>query len=179
MSAYTLNAYDQALAVEALRRKNDRVSRLKIQDRFPQLRNDQQKALAAMGAEIAAARHLGLEWYFQPAAADRSGDLRPGLQVRHALGHDRGLILRPHEDPTHSFVFVTGRFPEYQIRGWISGTEARVDAYYGTGPRADLPPCWTIPSNALHPIETYSGIKRSNVHHLFGPSPLLRQSQAA
>jgi len=51
-----------------------------------------------------------------------------------------------------AYVLVTGHWPQFQLRGWLSGDEIRShDEWFHED---EYPPSWWVPHGALHPIET-------------------------
>jgi hypothetical protein len=79
----------------------------------------------------------------------RAGDVG-NLQVR-ATEHERGcLILYDRDDANAVFVLVTGRFPEYIVRGWCYAHEGQQPRYVKHDARF---PTYFVPQSALRPIE--------------------------
>jgi len=95
--------------------------------------------------ELAVARFLGIYWD-GGINTFKKPDL-PGLQVRTRSRDSYDLIVRPGDSDLDRFVLVTGRCPEYQIRGWITGSNAKKSDYlqvYGGRPAA-----YFVPASAL------------------------------
>lgn len=73
------------------------------------------------------------------------------VEVRTALQHHYGLILRPEKDYSsleHFWVLVTGCGPEFRVHGRIKGTEA-VEGWPLTDPGEHGHPCHLVPQEAL------------------------------
>jgi len=100
--------------------------------------------------EMAAAKAMGLYWDGS-VNAFRKPDL-PGIQVRTRSQHGYDLIVRPDDSPDDLYVLVTGKMPEYQIHGWIRGSDAMQDRWLKE--HGDRPPAYFVPQDALQPIET-------------------------
>jgi hypothetical protein len=100
--------------------------------------------------EVAAAKYLGRYW--SPTVNTyHAADLGKKLQVRTRSRHDWELNIRADDDPEHWFILVTGTAPTYNVRGWLPGREARIDAWlqnYG-----NRTPAWFVPQSALHDID--------------------------
>lgn len=110
--------------------------------------------ISSVGAEIFAARALGVEW-IPSDLPDHEGDIGAGRQVRSTDWDDGRLLIHdPHEDEDdHVFFLVIGWFPNYRMAGWLSGRDARkgrkkVELVPGR-------PCYAIPQEELRPIEEY------------------------
>jgi hypothetical protein len=84
------------------------------------------------------------------AAPDTEGDLRNGTEIRGTMHADGCLILHDRDHDDRPYVLVTGRPPEFIVRGWLYGREGKQPAYW----RADWRrPCYAVPQAALRPIE--------------------------
>jgi len=100
--------------------------------------------------ELAVAKFLG--WYWDGSVDTFRG--RPDLgniEIRTRSKHSYDLIVRNDDDPENVFILVTGIAPNFWIRGWIHGKEARRDEWkqsYGGRPEA-----WFVPSEALKPFK--------------------------
>ena len=101
------------------------------------------------GGELAAARALGLYW---PGSVDagHAADIGVNGQVRtREEGAHMDLCVRPTDPPEHVYVLVIGTLPDYEVVGWIRGTDATRDEWAGqSGGR----PVWYVPRHALHDI---------------------------
>lgn len=99
--------------------------------------------------ELAVAKILGRYW--DGSVNTWKADDLPGLQIRTRSRHDYDLIVRPGDDDQAVFVLVTGQCPEYRVRGWITGAEAKrreLVRYYGCRPAA-----YFVPAEQLRGIE--------------------------
>lgn len=82
----------------------------------------------------------------------KEADLGRSIQVRTRSKGHYDLIVRPDDDDDEVFVLVTGAVPDFEIRGWIWGREAKQEKYranYGGYGEA-----WFVPAAALRHIET-------------------------
>lgn len=99
--------------------------------------------------ECATAKHLNVYWDGSVNAFS-SPDVGK-YHVRTRSRHDYELIIRPGNDNDESiFICVTGRCPEYRIRGWIVAKDAKKPEYlkdYGK-----RPPAFFVPHSALRPM---------------------------
>ena len=99
--------------------------------------------------ELAVAKILGRYW--DGSVNTFKADDLPGLQIRTRSRHDYDLIVRPGDDDQAVWVLVTGRCPEYRVRGWINGAEAKRAEWlrnYGGRPAA-----YFVPAEQLRGIE--------------------------
>ena len=76
-------------------------------------------------AELAVANVLERYW---PGGVNTytSPDIPPNIQVRWTYRLDGSLIVRKKDKDDHIFVLVTGRCPNYNVCGWIRGSDAKV-----------------------------------------------------
>lgn len=107
-------------------------------------------------AELAVAKHFGVYWdgsvntYKAPDVC--------GWQVRHTELDDGSLIVRDDDANDQAFVLVTGQAPEYELRGWLYGREAkRAEWHYRSGT-----PCWMVPQKSLSSIELLAELCRAH-----------------
>jgi hypothetical protein len=100
--------------------------------------------------EVAAAKVLGRFW--SPTAnAFSAPDIGRKIGVRTRSRHDYDLNIRPSDKPDHVYVLVTGRAPNFIVRGYMLGADARRDEWlrdYGGRPSA-----WFVPQDALLDID--------------------------
>ena len=103
------------------------------------------------GGEMAFAKSADLYWNGSVNTYKVGGDV--GLiQVRTRSKHDYDLIVRHDDRDEDIFVLVTGKMPNYQIRGWIQGGEAKQDEWVKT--HGGRPAAWFVPAAKLKGIET-------------------------
>lgn len=100
--------------------------------------------------ELAVAKRLGVYW---DGSIDNFGgpDIPGGLQVRTRSQHGYELLIRPGDSDTAVWVLVTGRCPNYRVRGWLRGSEARQPRWLKS--HGNRPAAYFVPTSALHPIE--------------------------
>jgi hypothetical protein len=115
-------------AEEGLRRRLRRIYGNAQADRFnPEHRFDTD--IEATGAEIAFAKFRGLYWApSEGPQGHRQGDVGP-FEVRHTTHDDGHLVVYGHTHDEKRCVLVTGRMPEYTIRGWIVARVAKQPRY--------------------------------------------------
>lgn len=108
-------------------------------------------------AEVAVAKALGIFWNGSVnnfGGPDMTHPTRGNIQVRLAGNHGH-LIVRPHDPPNDVWVLVTGKNGNYEIHGWILGSEAKQPQHLKdwTG----RPPAYFVPPSALRPLELLKG----------------------
>lgn len=102
--------------------------------------------------EMAVAKRLSVYWDGS-INTWKANDL-PGLQVRTRSRHDYELIVRPDDDDQAVWVLVTGKCPEYRVRGWISGADAKQAEWLaGHGGR---PAAYFVPVERLRSVSELS-----------------------
>ena len=78
-----------------------------------------------------------LERYWLPSVnAFKVADIGKNIQVRTRTKDEYEMIVRDHDSDDHYFVLVTGTAPEFKIRGYIKGVDAKRDCWkrsYGGG----------------------------------------------
>jgi hypothetical protein len=84
------------------------------------------------------------------------GDDVPGLQVRTRSEHRYELIVRPDDCDAAIFVLVTGRAPHFDVRGWITGAEAKQPEFWKAIAN-DRPAAYFVPATRLHKWSTLPG----------------------
>lgn len=112
--------------------------------------------LGAMG-ELALAKWLGVYWAGTVDVFKRVPDVA-GVEVRTRPRHDYDLIIRDDDDEERVYVLVTGRGPEFRLRGWVKGLESRDLRWRKDhGGREDA---WFVPQDALHPMDELPTLTR-------------------
>jgi hypothetical protein len=101
--------------------------------------------------EIAAAKALGRYWTGAGTDFHRDQDVGQ-FQVR-VTDRDSGcLIVRPNEGHDNDpWILVTGSFPNYIVRGWLYGHEARQPEFL-QAPNG-RPPAYFVPQDRLRRID--------------------------
>lgn len=97
-------------------------------------------------AEMALAKCLDRYW----SGASETGDVGR-YEVRSSPYPDAHLIILERDADDAPFVLVTGNAPDFQVRGWILGRDAKRDHYYRGGACGHKPAYW-VPQSALEPI---------------------------
>lgn len=99
--------------------------------------------------ELAVARRLGRYWNGSVNNFD-GADVSGGLQVRTRSSHSYDLLIRPDDSPDASWVLVTGRCPDYWVRGWIQGREAKDPRWLRA--HGNRPAAYFLPASKLRPM---------------------------
>lgn len=104
------------------------------------------------GAELCVAKCLNLYWN---GGIDtfKNPDIGVNIQVRWTPKHSNSLIVRPSDLDENYYVLVTGELPRMTVRGFLRGDEAKRE-HWARSPNG-RPPAYFIPSDYLHPIETF------------------------
>jgi hypothetical protein len=114
--------------------------------------------LEGASGEMAVAKHLNVYW--GGGINTFKDDDLPGLQIRLRTRHDHDLILRKQDSERAIWVLITGTSPDFWIRGWIYGHEAKKPEWlqkYGK----DRSEGYVVRVEYLHPIETLPGYQKS------------------
>jgi len=77
------------------------------------------------------------------------------LQVRTRSRHDYDLIVRPEDSGDEKFVLVTGVAPEYVVRGWMLGKDAKRPEFLKT--YGNRHPAYFVPQDKLLSIDEVAG----------------------
>jgi hypothetical protein len=108
--------------------------------------------MRGFGAELAAARALGLKWsatvYSRSKARSKPPDLGEAIEVKHSKWSDGPLYVYPNEPRDRIHVLVIGRIPEYRIAGWIRAGDARRPEFWHEPPEVRAA-AWAVPQEAL------------------------------
>lgn len=78
-----------------------------------------EKETEAIGAEVACAIALRLEWKDSAMPDSADGDLGNGIEVRHTTHAQGHLLIYPEDNPAHTYFLVTGHYPDYMVIGFI------------------------------------------------------------
>jgi hypothetical protein len=100
--------------------------------------------------EMALAKCLRIYWDGS-VNTFKANDL-PGIQVRTRSREDYQLIVRPGDSKEAAYVLVTGRCPNYEIRGWIAGKDAMREEWLKD--HGNRPAAYFVPHSALQPMST-------------------------
>lgn len=100
-------------------------------------------------AELAVAKALGIYWGFGVNTFHVPDIVDTNIEVRWSARND--LKIRP--DDSGIVVSVTGKCPEYEIKGWITATEGKQKQFYHAFP----PPCYFVPHACLHDFNSLKG----------------------
>lgn len=105
--------------------------------------------------ELAVAKALNQFWDGSVNSFKVGGDVG-GLHVRTRSKHSYELIVRDDDPDDAAFVLVTGTCPEYRVRGWILGGDAKRSEWRQTHGGREA--AWFVPHENLHPIECLKGV---------------------
>lgn len=108
--------------------------------------------------EIAAAKAAGLYWSPTCDTFRNSADVGKSIEVRTRSRHDYELIVRRDDGDTKAFVLVTGSVPNYEVRGWILGREAKRDEWLRN--HGGRPAAFFVPTEMLRPVATLRVVAR-------------------
>ena len=101
-------------------------------------------------AEMAFAKWMNV--YYEPTVNTFKAPDVGVLQIR-STRHEHGkLIIRSKDVKDEAFVLVVNRVPEFDIVGWIQGSDAKQDKYL-YDPNNINSPAWFVPQDALRPME--------------------------
>jgi len=101
--------------------------------------------------EMAFAKALNLYWAGTVDTFREGGDVGR-IQVKTRSRHDYELLIRQHDRDEDDFVLVTGRSPDFTIRGWMNAAEAKREEWlqvYG-----GRPPAYFVPTSELNDISS-------------------------
>lgn len=123
---HALSKEDQQLAFEVGQNRYNYHSARNTPHRWnrPPIR-DLNLEVEAIGAEIATARVLGLDWQDKSIEEDRDGDIQGGIQVRFTNYPTGRLLLHDSDNDDHVFFLVTGNYPNYVVQGWVPCDEGK------------------------------------------------------
>jgi hypothetical protein len=128
--------------------------------------------IEAACAELAVAKSLNVFWDGS-VGTFKKPDVGP-YQVRHTVRHDRSLIVRPKDADDEIYIFVTGSAPQFKLRGWLRGNEAKRDQFQ-RNPNSQAP-AWFVPSSRLRDMEI---LKNQPLIDFFEiPTPLDLETEA-
>ena len=100
-------------------------------------------------AELAVGKAFNIFWNGS-VNTYKAPDLSGRLQVRYTELDHGSLIFRGNDNVNDNFILVTGLAPNYIIRGWLKGCDAKQDEYIKYPD--DKIPSWFVPQNKLLPI---------------------------
>jgi hypothetical protein len=100
--------------------------------------------------EMAVAKALGLFWNGSLNTFKTQADVQR-LEVRTRSKHYYELLIRPNDDSDALFVLVTGRAPDFEVKGWIRGSEAKKQEWLQN--HGGRPPAYFVPHDALRQLD--------------------------
>lgn len=102
----------------------------------------------AMG-EMAFAKASGMFWDGSVNTFRIQGDVGR-VEVRTRSQHQYELIVRDNDKDDSYYVLVTGKYGEYQIRGYIVGAKAKKPRWSRT--HGNRPAAFFVPHGAMEPV---------------------------
>jgi hypothetical protein len=106
-------------------------------------------------AELGISLITGLEWhaFLEHLPTERKPpDVGADLQVRSTEYRSGHLICHPGDSEEDRFILVHVNGRKLQIKGWLRGSEAKQEKYWGDKFKNGRPAYW-IPQRELHPID--------------------------
>ena len=103
-------------------------------------------------AELAAAKVLNVYWDGSNGTY-KLPDLSGSMQVRWTPYENGKLIVRPADDEYCKYVLVTGKCPNYTIRGYIQGVSAKNESFLDNLGDSSRPAVYAIPQSSLLDIK--------------------------
>lgn len=100
----------------------------------------------AAGAEMALAKFMHRYWYAGVNCFD-DPDVFPNVEVRCTTNPQGRLIVRADAADDRPYVLVRGLIPDYEIVGWILGSEAKRPEFLAR-PNGEGE-CYMVPASAL------------------------------
>lgn len=159
LSDIALGPDDVRWATEIGELRHDNARAAGRRDRYGPVDDAKAKDVNAAGAELGTARWLGVPWEPAIDGADTGraiGDVG-GYQVRSTEVATYSLILheedppdgRRGDDPDDVAILVTGRMPDYVLRGWLRIGDGQRPQYWRDGATYKWP-AFFVPQKWLH-----------------------------
>ena len=104
--------------------------------------------IESCAAEMLVGKYLNQFWH-QSIHVDghrNPADVGASVEVRHTARTDGRLIVHSRDKDSSKFVLVVGSYPSFRIVGWITGAEAKREAFWWEGARH---PAYFVPQEAL------------------------------
>lgn len=92
--------------------------------------------------EYVVAKALNIHW---TGKGVMRGDDVGEYQVRTTPYENGCLLLHPRDEDEKVFILVTGKAPEYEVKGWIRGADGKKQEFWKDGNR----PCYFVPQSEL------------------------------
>jgi hypothetical protein len=143
----SLNANEVLIAGYVGMRRNAEASYRKRKSRFPEKVAGELWGfhIESAHAELAVCKYLGIYWGFGVNTFHVEDVVNTNLEIRWSSRSD--LKVRPDDDGI--VVSVTGKCPDYEIKGWIKAEDAKKDIYlYNKDPI-----CYFVPHGDLNPTD--------------------------
>lgn len=149
MTQVSLEKYELQLASHVGCQRHVEAICADLQDRYGADKGGWNLHIEGACGELAFAKLLNIYWNGSINTFGLGGDVGD-IQVRTRSRHDYELIVRAKDRDGDAFVLVTGVAPNYVVRGWLFGQEAKRDEWLNA--HGGRTPSWFIPHKELHPI---------------------------
>lgn len=104
--------------------------------------------------ECAVGKAINQYWHASVDAPKEDPDVGRDIQSRCYAEAWYDLIIRDDDPQDHRYVLIIGEPPDFDIKGWIHGAEARThNEWYRKDDPSIGQPSWWIPQSALHAPE--------------------------
>jgi hypothetical protein len=143
-------------ALEGVRRRLRAMSRDAKQMSGYDLRDAWDIDIEGAMAEMVVAKLLGHYWSGDGPGNYKGADVSDNIQVRWTKHENGHLLVNERDNPSHFYFLVTGVAPIYELKGWIAGHKAKIQAYFRRI-KPSRPPCYCVPQSDLEPLEKWNG----------------------
>lgn len=128
--------------IQAIRRRSESAAGLEPG------RADWQIHVEGACGEAALGKALGVYWEPRVGTYHRQADVGSRWEVRTRSSHDWDLIVRPQDPDGSVFWLVTGAAPNFTVRGWILGRDAKREEWMRQ--HGGRPAAYFVPQTALN-----------------------------
>jgi len=105
----------------------------------------------AAAAEMAVAKALDIYWDGSVGTFKSKADIGLNIEVRHSI-KGPSLIIRPGDQRNSVYIYVEGKLPDYEVKGYMTYEEAEENKekyWKNPGGKGRV---WFVPPSDLHPI---------------------------
>lgn len=149
MTAIHLEKYELQLAAQVGIQRHIEAVVAGLEDKYGAKKGGWNLHIEGAAGELALAKLLNVYWNGSVNTFSSGGDVGQ-LQVRTRSKHDYELLIRAKDRDDDAFILVTGASPDFVVRGWLFGKEAKRDEWRQTHGGRD--PAWFVPHSGLRPI---------------------------
>lgn len=107
------------------------------------------KDICAAGAEVAVAKFLNAYWPFSINTFKSGADVGRNIEVRLVGELHHRLVVRPDDPSERWYVLVRGKFPDYEVAGYLKGLEAKQSCWLTDAGKTAEPQCYMVPNDRL------------------------------